>query len=330
MAVMFDGAYARDLAAMKASGAIAVSVYLTGNYAVPKSWVDQVRAAGLGVVPNYEQATNELVTAGMTGGIAVGQRAAAAATALGFPTDASVAIVYSVDVDVPPAQFAQIGLAFDGINSVTHGRFLTEVYAEGALIDYLMTTKRVTGAEWLSASESFPGYNPSSPNVGLVQKIGSPVAGTDLDQITNPTGIHAWWPAGSPFGVTDMDATQDERLKAVYTMLYRMSFGFDTGNAVPWTKRGELTELLRTVDANTKAQPVPASVIAQTIATSIPTFPTVPTADEIGAAAATHVAATNVDAIVAGVLASLPQAPTPEQVAAAVRSNLVTQPLTLH
>jgi hypothetical protein len=163
-----------------------------------------------------------------------------------------------------------------------------------------------------------------------VQKIGSPVAGTDLDQITNAAGIHAWWPAGSQFGATDMDATQAQQLADVHTMLSRLSFGLDPGTSVPYSQRGEVVSRLRRVDTNTQAQPVPAAAIASAIATSIPAFPTVPTADEIGAAAATHVAATNVDAIVAGVLASLPQAPTPEQVAAAVRSNLVTQPLTLH
>jgi hypothetical protein len=136
MSFAYDGAYARDLNAMQANGAIAVTVYLTGNFAVDAGWVAEIHARGLGVVPNYEQAADELVNAGFSGGMAVGARAMAAAKALGVPADGSVAIVYSIDVNVAPALFPQIGAAFDGINAVTHGQYLAEAYGEGALIDW--------------------------------------------------------------------------------------------------------------------------------------------------------------------------------------------------
>ena len=212
----YDGAYARNLDQMVAGGAVAVSVYLTGNFAVPKSWVDLVHSRGLGVVLNYEQAADELVYAGFAGGEAAGQRAVAAALALGAPTDGNESIVFSVDVNVPTGAFASVGAAFDGINAALAGRFLANYYGEGALGEYLIATGRVKQNVkfWLSASSSFPGFNPASPHVALVQLVGSPVAGTDQDRFTDPAGIHAWWPASSPYGV-DMPLTDAEKKQLI-------------------------------------------------------------------------------------------------------------------
>jgi hypothetical protein len=205
----YDGAYARDLDAMVAHGAIAVTVYLTGNYAVPKSWVAQIHARGLGVVPNYEEAANELVYCGRTGGQSVGLRAMGAAIADRIPADNTVAILFSVDVNVQPFQFPLVGTAFDGINDVIKGRYLTDAYGEGALIDYLIDTGRIQPGvkAWLSGSSSFPGFNPASPHIGLVQLIGSPVASTDQDKFTDPAGLHAWWPPNSPYLGGDLPMT---------------------------------------------------------------------------------------------------------------------------
>jgi hypothetical protein len=218
----YDGAFSRDLDAMVAHGAIAVTIYLTGSYAVPKSWVQQIHARGLGVVPNYEEAANELVYCGRPGGRNVGLRAMAAATSDDIPADGSVAILFSVDVNVQRAQFEQTGAAFDGINDAIKGRFLADAYGEGALIDYLIDTGRIQpGVKgWLSGSSSFPGFNPASPHIGLVQLIGSPVASTDQDKFTDPAGIHAWWPANSTFGGTmTLDAATLAQMEGVFSKL---------------------------------------------------------------------------------------------------------------
>jgi hypothetical protein len=89
-----------------------------------------------------------------------------------------------------------VGDAFDGIKTGLAGRFTTHVYGEGALIDYLVESGRVTGRQWLSGSTSFPGWNPNDPNVGLIQRTWSPVPGTDLDDVTDLSTLGIWWPNG--------------------------------------------------------------------------------------------------------------------------------------
>ena len=108
----------------------------------------------------------------------------------------------------------------------------------------------------------------------------------------------------------DMDATQDARLKHVESMLSGLDFAINNGTPTPYSSRGELTGRLRSIDQHTVAPP--------------------PTADAIATATAAKVAALNIDAIVAGVVAQLGAVPTKEDVATAVRATLVANPLSLH
>jgi hypothetical protein len=206
----YDAAYPPDPSAVRAAGGQLMACYLTASYAVVAQWPARIVAAGMGALANYEQAADELVYCGRPGGQAAGHRAMTAAIADGFRADGSIGIYFSVDVSVSPAQFPAVGAAFDGINDVIRGKFCTHVYGEGALIDYLIATGRIKPAcaNWLSGSSSFPGYNPQSPHVGLVQLVGSNIPGTDQNIITRPAGLHAWWPATNPLGVDTMTDAQ--------------------------------------------------------------------------------------------------------------------------
>ena len=109
-----------------------------------------------------------------------------------------------------------------------------------------------------------------------------------------------------------MDATQDARLKHVESMLSGLDFAINNGTPTPYAVRGEITSRLRTIDGHTIAQPA--------------------TADDVATATAAKVAAINADAVAAAVVAKLAgiAAPTKDDIAAAVRAELVTNPLSLH
>ena len=106
-----------------------------------------------------------------------------------------------------------------------------------------------------------------------------------------------------------MDATQDARLTHIETLL---SWALDDGSKMPFGSHGELLARVRSIDTHTVAQS--------------------PTADVIATATAAKVAAINADAVAAAVVAKLAgiAAPTKEDIAAAVRAELVTNPLSLH
>jgi hypothetical protein len=198
---LYDAAYAPNLDTVLSHGGIAMSCYLTGKYAATSPQPDRLHAKGLGALGNYEEGAGELLHVGKAGGVDIGRRAATAYIGKGAPAGRGLGIAFSVDVNAPPSTFPAIGAAFDGIKQGLAGRFVALVYGEGALIDYLFTHYKVPGVEWLSGSSSFPGFDPSSKRVALVQHIGSPVAGTDQDSITNLAGLapFIWWPAGSPY-----------------------------------------------------------------------------------------------------------------------------------
>lgn len=198
---MFDAAYRPDLAAVKAAGGIAMSVYLTGQYASTCASPAQLHTAGLGALGNFEEAANLLTTCGRAGGLDIGRRAAAAYAAEGAPTGQGLGIAFSLDVRTAASQFPAVGDAFAGIAAGMGDRFVPLVYGEGAAIDYLAAHHNVPGVEWLAAPTSWPGFNDNDPRVAVVQRVGSPVRGTDEDDITNLTALapYIWWPPGSPY-----------------------------------------------------------------------------------------------------------------------------------
>ena len=207
---LYDAATAPDLDEVKAHGGIAMSVYLTGSYADSGAQPDALHAKGLGVLGNYEEAIDELLYCGRDGGVDIGRRAAEAYMGKGAPAGLGLGIAFSVDLSADESTFGAIGTAFDGIREGLDGRFVPKVYGEGALINYLVAHHKVEGLQWLSASTSFPGFDPDNPAVGRVQLVGTPVPGTDQDEITHFAGLGIWWPPGSTFANSDTSLQEDD------------------------------------------------------------------------------------------------------------------------
>lgn len=216
--VGYDAAYP-PIAAELAKHPIVVAAYTDGTHAYSTAQVAQLRTAQAAVLPNHENAANQLL-----GGEPAGRKAAtdavAAVLAWGAPANNTMAICYSVDVELlTQAEIDAVAAAFDGINAVHAGRFKASVYGQGSLIDFLAAHGKTQAKGWLSASKSYPGFNPNSPNVGAVQLVGTDVPGTDKNTILDASGLWPWWPQGHvPTGdtvsLTDSQIAADAELGA--------------------------------------------------------------------------------------------------------------------
>jgi hypothetical protein len=212
----YDGASAFDLADAKAHGAVLITGYIVGHPGgmdpITAQRVHQIHALGMGFLPNWERGASYLVTASHAQALTAGNEAVAALRALSVPDDGTIACPFSWDVNVAPSQYAQCGAVADGIIEALAGRYLFTAYGQGGLIDYFARTGRLQSDGWLSASSSFPGYDAASPRVALVQRVGSPVPGTDQDIVTDVANVHAWWPPGSPYASTPVTPTLQEQI----------------------------------------------------------------------------------------------------------------------
>lgn len=214
---LFDAAYRPNLDRVKSAGGICMSVYLTGMYSGTCAQPSELHAKGLGALANYEEGASELVNTGYSGGVSIGERAAQGAVSKGFPANAGKGIAFSLDVDTPYSAFPGLGQTFKGIGHGLAGRFVPLVYGEGAAIDYLWNNHEVAGVEWLAAPTSWAGFNPGDIRVGVVQQVGSPVGGTDIDRITNLQALAPliWWPAGSSYDKKVDDVSQKDVIDAL-------------------------------------------------------------------------------------------------------------------
>lgn len=188
--------YAYDAATFQpgeitASDCLFACCYTDGSHAYSPPTIAEIRAAGKGILANHENAQTEL-SGGSSAGVQAASHAVAAVLSWGMPQDGSCAIHYSVDASVPASQFSIYAAAFAGIRSVHGGRFLVGFYGELALYDYLLARGLVDVKCWLSASSSFPGYNPASDHVGLVQQVGSDIPETDRNLITDADTLGVW------------------------------------------------------------------------------------------------------------------------------------------
>jgi hypothetical protein len=206
---VYDAAFKPNLAAVKAAHGIAINHYLTGIYSSTSTQPAEALAAGLGSILTYEEGADELVGASRATGQAVGRKILAAVTALKIvPLDGTVAVYPSVDVNAPPTSCEQ---SFLGIRDVIDGKLSLRDYSEGAIIDDLASHHITQGRAWLAAPTSWPNYNPTDPNVVMVQLVGTDVPGTDRNHLVlDPGALGALWPANSPYGadmpLTDADA----------------------------------------------------------------------------------------------------------------------------
>jgi hypothetical protein len=231
----FDGASPSfDLAASKAAGGIVVSVYVVGNPGgmahADAARVAAIRAAGMGALPNWERAAGYFDTCTVAEAKAAGVEALAACKSLGFPADGSIACAFSFDFDCPASRFAEMGAKVDAVTAGLTGAYLVMVYAQQDLIDYLVAHGHLHGKQWLMASTWGNPYHPSDANVCVVQGhdvngnwVNDPVVSTDINTVTDPHALRAWWPDNSPYGGTIMDAATaarfdkiDERLTALF------------------------------------------------------------------------------------------------------------------
>lgn len=188
--VMYDSAFV-PLAAIIAAKPTVMSLYTDGTHAASQQTVDTLRAASIPIWWNHENAQTELA-GGHAAGILAATHAMNAVISRGTPADGSCDLVFSVDLSVGGASFPTYRDAFDGINETLAGRFVTKIYGEGLLIDYMVDCDRVKIGNWLSGSSSFPGYNVTDINVAVWQQVGSDIAGTDRDVITHLENMGAW------------------------------------------------------------------------------------------------------------------------------------------
>jgi hypothetical protein len=114
--------------------------------------------------------------------------------------------------------------------------------------------------------------------------------------------------------VVDMTPDQAAQLTQVQNLLLGLDFAFNNGAGMPYSVRGEITARIRTIDAHTIAQPIPAADVAAAVVAKMP-VPTI------------TLTAANIDAISVAVAAKVVVGATAEENAAAVRAVLTSQPL---
>lgn len=223
---LFDGADPTfDLDKAKAAGAIAISVYIVGNPGgmahADAARVAAIRAKGMGVLPNWERAADFFSTCSVAAAQGAGAEAQVAARSLGFPTDGTVQVPFSFDFDCPSSRFPEMGQKVDAIAAGLTTAFIPMVYAQIDLIDYLVSHGHLHGKQWLMGSTWGNAYHPDS-NVCIVQShdatgqlwLNDPVPSTDINTVTDPYALKAWWPDGSPYGGGSMTQPQIDEIMA--------------------------------------------------------------------------------------------------------------------
>ena len=215
----YDAAYPPDQAMCAAKGGIAIVRYTPGPAPVydwkrtDKAEIALARNTNhLGALANYEQSAGQALTGGRGGGRTAATVAAKDMIAFGWPQNGTLANAFSVDVNVPPDKYPAVRDWYLGVFDVLPGyRYVPKIYSQGGLIAYLCANGPFPhdSKHWLAAPTSWPGYNPSSKNVAMVQLVGSPVPGTDQNKIIDPRAMGFWWPTGSPYA-----SPEDEVLDA--------------------------------------------------------------------------------------------------------------------
>jgi hypothetical protein len=209
----FDAANPKiSAAAMVKHGGIVAPVYIVGNPGgmphADNARVTELRAAGLAPLPNWERAADFFKHATIADAQAAGREALAACRACGFPADGSIDVAFSFDFEIPPANYPAMARLLAAVQTGLGGSYRAIAYAQSGFIDYLAAHGQ-PGPHWLMGSTWGQPYRPTSPHVALVQShdtagtwINSPIPGTDINTVTNPQAVRAWWPDGSPYGGT--------------------------------------------------------------------------------------------------------------------------------
>lgn len=203
--------------AMRQHGGIVAACYIVGfpgGYShVDKARVLALRAAGLAPLPNWERAADFFASATLTECRAAGAEALAAARQEGFPDDGSIDLPASFDYNIPPSKYATAAAELAAFNEGLAGHYRAIAYGPFGFLAYLAAHGQ-PGPHWLMAStfsttSQFTAAQVAAPFVGLVQShdaagnwLKSPIPGTDINTVTRPGALGAWWPDGSPYGGT--------------------------------------------------------------------------------------------------------------------------------
>jgi hypothetical protein len=211
----FDGASAFDLSAAKAHGGIAATTYIRGTPGgmphADAARVAEIRRDALGASPNWEATADYFGTCSLAGATWAGTDALRALRELGYPDDGTIAVSFSFDFDVPAGRYPEMGAKVRAITAALGGHYRTMIYGQESLIIYLVVNGYVTGKHWLMMSRFGQAYDPGASYFCMVQGhdiagnwINSPVPGTDINTVTDPHALYAWWPAGSPYEQGDL------------------------------------------------------------------------------------------------------------------------------
>lgn len=204
---------------VKSHSGIAVTVYIVGSpggmRCANRADVDLARSMGLAVVPNWERAADFFRTASLDDCRAAGREALAACRALGFPDDGTIGVPFSFDYQVPTSKYGRARKQLAAIGQGLGGHYAPLLYGQSGLIRYL-ALRGDKNAHWLMASTWGLRFNPKSKHVAMVQShdadgnwLTTHVPGTDVNTITQPAKLLAWWPDNSPYQEDDMP-TADE------------------------------------------------------------------------------------------------------------------------
>lgn len=205
-----------SISAMVKRGAIVAPVYVVGTPGgfahADAARVRALRAAGLAPLPNWERAADFFARCTIAQAQAAGAEALAACRALEFPDDGSIDVAFSFDFEIPAADYPAMAARLDACERGLAGHYRAIVYAQIGFIEYLATLPRFAGrVHWLMgstwrATSQFTGREAGSPNVGLIQShdaagnwLTSPIADTDVNTVTHPRALRAWWPTSSPY-----------------------------------------------------------------------------------------------------------------------------------
>ena len=211
----FDGASPFDLIEAKANNAAVVTGYIVGNPGgfgpITPARVGQIRSLGLGFTPNWERAADFFLTCTVAEAEAAGAETVTACRALGLPDDGTVRAAFSFDTLIPENRFTEMGSKARAVQAGLAGHLGFMGYGQLSLLNYLVGNGYAPGKHWLTESTFGQAYDPTSPNVCMVQNhditgnwLTSPVAGSDINTITDLAAIGAW-------GTGGVDMLADER-----------------------------------------------------------------------------------------------------------------------
>lgn len=214
MTYWYDFADARPTQAqLKAGPALGVSRYvkknLPNNFELSLQERNQYLSWGLGVCYNAEQTSTDIILQPTSYWHDYGQEVSALLQSWGTPTNQGINVAASADTPVIPANLPKAMNNFSA--------FAAAVKPYG-MIGYaqtnILTLLNVEGISppgskhWLPGAISWSNYPNTSagwasymafPLAGMVQMLGSNIAGTDMNYIVDIAHMGMHWPVGSPY-----------------------------------------------------------------------------------------------------------------------------------